>query len=108
MTLKRRSEHAEDCITNVKRSLQVETNLSLQKKSDKGLTDNLKASGTTIVDLVLLDDDHNILLPQRTHLRHHDGNQAAICGRFGAGNRGYHHLGWNSDFLSLFQLCHFA
>ena len=108
MTLHKRSRHAEDCITNVQRSLEVETNLPLQSnKPDKGLINNLKALRNTIIDLMLLQDGDTILVPQRIRLelRHHDGNQAATCGQLGAGIRGNHHPGLNSDFflLQLFQ-----
>ena len=63
----------------------------------EGLTNNLKALRNTIIDLKLLQDGDNILLPQRIHLRHHDGNQAATCGQLGAGIRGNHHPGLNSE-----------
>ena len=95
-----RSKHAKYCITNLLRSLEVETNLSLQSnKSDKGLINNLKALRNTIIGLMLLQDGDTILLPQRIHLRHHDGNQAASCGQLGTGTRGSLYPGVNSDFF---------
>ena len=97
----RRSKHAKDCITNFQRSLDVETNQFLQSnKSDKGLINSLKALRNAFFDLKLLHDGDTILLPQRIHLRHHDGNQAAICGQLGAGIRGDHHPGLNSEHFS--------
>ena len=102
VTVKRRSRHAKDCTTNIQRSLEVETNLSLQSnKSDKGLIDSLKAMKNTHIDLMLPQDGDTIPLPQRIHLRHHDGNQAATCGQLGAGIRGNIHHGVNSEFFSL-------
>ena len=85
---------------NIQRSLEVETNLSFQSnKSDKGAINSVKALMNTIIDMKLLQDGDTILLPQRIHLRHHEGNQAATCGQLGAGNREKHHLGLNSDFF---------
>ena len=82
------------------RSLDVETNLSLQSnKSDRGLINSFKALKNTIVDLQLPQDGDTILLPQRIHPRHHDGNQAATCGQLGAGTRGNLQPGVNSDFF---------
>ena len=92
----RRSRHAKDCTKSIQRSLEVETNLSLQSnKSDKGAFDILKA-------LNLLQNGDTILLPQRIrlHLRHHDGNQAATCGQRGTGIRGNLHPGVNSELFS--------
>ena len=110
---KRRSKHAEYCITTIQRSLEVEINLSLQSnQSDKSLINNLKALRKTIIDLkLLLHNGDTILLPQRIHLRNHDDNQAATCGQLGARIRGNHHPGLNSELcflLWLFQWCHFA
>ena len=100
VTLKMRSKHAKYCITNLLRSLEVETNLSLQSnKSDKGLINNLKALRNTIIGLMSIQDGDTILLPQRIHLRHHDGNQAATCGQLGTGTRGSLYPGVNSDFF---------
>ena len=67
-------------------------------------TDGTKMRNTlknTIVDLKLLQDGDTILHPQRIHLRHNDGNQAATCGQLGAGIRGNHHPGLNSEFFLL-------
>ena len=45
------------------------------------------------------------LLPGRhIHLRHHTGNQAATGSQLGAGIRGKHHPGLNSNFSSLFRV----
>ena len=61
-----------DSTMNVQRSLEVETNLSLQcNKSDKGLINSLKALMMTIIDLKLLQAGDTVRLPQRIHLRHH-------------------------------------
>ena len=77
------------------------------ESSDKGAINSLKALKNMHIDLMLLQDGDTILLPQhiRLHLRHHDGNQAATCGRRGTGIRGNLHLGANSVFFSkkLFQ-----
>ena len=65
---------------SIQRSLEVETNLSLQSnKSDRGANNSLKAMKNTIIELNLRQGGDTILLPQRIrlHLRHHDGNQAA-------------------------------
>ena len=102
LTLKRRNKHAQDCITNIQRLLQVETNLSLQSNmSDKGLINSLTAVRNTIVDWKLPQDGGTILLPRRIHLRHQDGNQAATCSQLGTGVRGNHHPGPNSYFFLL-------
>ena len=86
---------------NILRSLEVETHQSLQSnKSDKGLTNNLKALRNTIVDLKLLQDGDTILLAQRIHLRDHDGNQVSTCGQLGAGIRGNHQSRLNSEFFT--------
>ena len=98
VTLKRRRRHAKDCTMNIQRSLQVETNISLQSnKSDKGAINSLKALMNTIIDLKLPQDGDTILLPRRIHLRHHDGNQAANCGQLGLGVRGTRHPWLNSS-----------
>ena len=86
-------------MTNVQQSLEMETNLSLLgNKSGKGLINNLKALKNTITDLTVPQDGDAILLPRRTRLRHYDGNRAATCGQLGAGIRGNHHPGLNSEF----------
>ena len=83
-------------------SLEVETNLSLQSnKSDKGAINSLKALKNTHIDLMLLQDLQDrdtILLPQRIrfHLRHHDGNQASICGQRGTGDA-WKSSSWNEQ-----------
>ena len=101
MTSKRRSRGAKDCTVNAQRSLEGETNLSLQSnKSDRGLINSLEVLVTTI-DLKHLQDGDAILLPKHIHLRHHDGKQAATCGQRGTGIRGNLHLGGNSDFFLL-------
>ena len=64
----------------------------------------------SIIDLMLLQDDDAILLPQRIrlHLRHHDCNQPATCGQRGTGIRGNLHPGMNRVFsLQLFQMSDF-
>ena len=61
--------------------------------------DSLKALRNAIIDLKFLQDGDTILLPQRIHLRHHDGKQAATCGQLGAGILGNHHPGLNSEFF---------
>ena len=69
---------------NTQRTLDMETNLSLQSnKSDKGAINSLKALKNAVNDLKLLQDDDTTFPPQRIrlHLRHHDGNQAATCGQ---------------------------
>ena len=91
---------------SIQQSLEVETKLSLQSfKSDKGAINSLRALRNMIIDLKLLQDGDTILLPQRIHLhlRHHDGNQAATCGQLGAGMRGNHHPGLNSEFVFFFN-----
>ena len=56
------SKHAKNCVTNVQRSLEVETNPSLQSnKSDKGLINSLKALRNTNIDLKLLQDGDTVL-----------------------------------------------
>ena len=50
------------------------------------------------MNVKFLQDGDTILLPQRIHLRHHDGNHAATCGQLGAGIRGNLHPGVNIDF----------
>ena len=103
--LKRRSKYAKYCITTIQRSLEVEINLSLQSnQSDKSLINNLKALRKTIIDLKLLHNGDTILLPQRIHLRHHGDNHAATCGQLGAGIRGNHHPGLNSELCMSFRL----
>ena len=100
VAMKRRSKHAKDCIMNIQRSLEVETNLSLlHNKSSNGLINNLKALRNTVIDLKLLQDGDTIFPPPRIYLRHHDGNQAATCGQLGTGIRGNHYPGLNSDFF---------
>ena len=88
-------------MTNIQQSLDMETNLSLLgNKSSNGLIDNLKASKNTITDLKLVQDGDSILLAgRRIHLRHHIGNQASTGCQLGAGNRGKHHPGLNSNFF---------
>ena len=56
-----------------------------QNKSDKGAITSLKALTNMHIDLMLQQDGDTIVLPQRIRLRlrHHDGNQAATCGRRG-------------------------
>ena len=103
----RRSRHAKDCTKSFQRSPEVETNLSLQSNnSDKGAINSLKALKNTHIDLMLQQDGGTILLPQRTrlHLRHHDGNWAAICGQRGTGTHVNLHPGVNSDFSKSLQM----
>ena len=54
-----------------------------------------------VIDLKLPQDGNTILLPQRIrlHLRHQDGNQAAIGGQRRTVIRGNLHPGVNSDFF---------
>ena len=94
---------------SIQRSLEVETHLSLQSsKSDNGAIKSLKALKNTIINLKLLQDGDTILLPQRIHLHHHDGNHAATCGERGTGIHGNLHPGVNSDFLlESFQMSDF-
>ena len=65
---------------------------------DKGLINSWNVLKKTIIDVKLLQDGDTILLPRRSHLRHHDGNQAATCGQLAAGIRGNLLPGLNSDF----------
>ena len=114
LTSKKRSKNAKDCVTNIQQSLEMETNLSLVvNKSGICLINNLKALKNTITDLTVPHDGGTILLPRRIRhhdLRHHDGNQAATGSQLGAGIRGKHHSGLNSNFFSslIVQRCHFA
>ena len=82
----------------------METNLSLVvNKSGICLINNLKALKNTITHLIVPHDGGTILLPRRIRhhdLRHHDGNQAATGSQLGAGIRGKHHPGLNSNFFS--------
>ena len=63
------------------------------------LDEQFKALKNTIIDLKLRQDGNTILLPRCIHLRQHDGYQGAICGQLGAGTRGNHHPGLNSEFF---------
>ena len=64
------------------------------------MINNLKASKNTITDLKLVQNGDSTLPPGRyIHLRHHTGNQAATGSQLGAGIRGKHHPGLNSDFF---------
>ena len=94
VTLKRRSKDAKNCSTNVQESLEVDTNAT---SPTKGWSTIWNAWRNTHIDLMLLQDGDTILLPQRSHLRHHDGNQAT-CGQRGIEIRGNLHPGVNSIF----------
>ena len=68
----------------------METNLYLQSnKSDKGVINSSKPVKTKHIDLMLLQDDSTIFLPQRIrlHLRHRNGNQSVACGQRGTETR---------------------
>ena len=94
-------------------SLEMETNQSLldNNKSGNGLINGLKASKNTITDLNLVQDGDSILPPgRRIHLCHEIGNRAATGSQLGAGIRGKHHPGLNSNFFTslIAQGCYFA
>ena len=74
MTSWKRSKNGEDCLTNIQKSPEKETNQSLlHNKSGNGFINNLKASNT------IVQDGHSTLPPGRRirlHLRHHIGNSS--------------------------------
>ena len=99
-----------DCMTNIQKSLETETNQSLlHNKSGTGLINNLKASKNTITDLNLVQDGDPTLLPgRRIHPRHRTGSRTATGSQIDAGICGKHHPGLNSNFFFFVQRCHFA